>query len=89
MKTQTLFQVGNSQTVVAIPRYLADELDLQKGSKVRVDKLPDGSGVFIQKEQKGKTKIPRPTPNQKAEFDLWLKEVLVEDAQILEELSVR
>lgn len=84
MQTQTIFKAGNSEYVVTIPKALAEEINLKRGEKVEVDKTPDGE-VIIRRVTKAKGKKTLVSN----EFKKWLKEVLIEDAEILDELAVR
>ena len=83
MYTQTVFKTGNSYAIT-IPKDILKELAIRKGQKVLVEKSPEGEAVIVRKA----------TPRSKktvmsAEFRNWLKAVLKEDAQILDELAVR
>lgn len=84
MRLQTVFRAGNSN-VVAIPKELAEELGIKLGQKVFIDKTPDNEGVLIKTTKKVKGKKSR----SQAEFKKWLKDVLQEDAKILDELALR
>lgn len=84
MNKQTVFRAGNSN-VVAIPKYLSEELGIKSGQKVTIDKTSDGSAIVI--KISGKTKrAPKAT---RKEFKRWLSKVLKEDSEILDELAVR
>ncbi|OGG27048.1 hypothetical protein A2960_02790 [Candidatus Gottesmanbacteria bacterium RIFCSPLOWO2_01_FULL_39_12b] len=87
MQTQTIFQAGNSE-VVAIPKYLAKELNLKKGQKVIVEKAPDGEAIVIKKVNKTRTKT-KAKVSSSTEFKKWLSNVIKEDSEILDELAVR
>ncbi len=77
MQIQTIFKAGNSN-VVALPK----DLGFKFGDKVTINKL--NGGIFIEeaKKEKSKKAITK-------EFQKWLKEVLVEDKEVLDELAVR
>jgi len=84
MQTQTVFKAGNSE-VVAIPNEIKKELNLKKGSKVVVQKIPDSEAFIVKKaDQKVKNKSL-----SSDEFDKWLENVLGEDKKILDELAIR
>lgn len=51
MQIQTVFKVGNS-TVVAIPKALSRELNIQIGQKVLVDKTSGSEAITIKKLEK-------------------------------------
>lgn len=81
MQLQTIFQAGNSD-VVALPR----ELGFKRGDKVIVEKVSDDENLItIKKVSAKKTK----NSASGAEFKRWLDNVLVEDAEILDELANR
>ncbi len=81
MQLQTIFQAGNSD-VVALPR----ELGFKKGDKVILEKVSDNENlVTIKKVSAKKTK----NSTSDVEFKKWLDNVLVEDAEILDELANR
>lgn len=81
MQLQTIFQAGNSD-VVALPR----ELGFKRGDKVILEKVSDNENlVTIKKVSAKKTK----NPTSDVEFKKWLNTVLVEDAEILDELANR
>ena len=84
MNIQTVFQAGNAQ-VIAIPKHIADETGFKVGQKIVVDVLPGEEGLIIKKAPAKKTKKTASS----TEFKRWLADVLKEDAEILEELSVR
>lgn len=85
MNIQTVFRAGNSN-VVAIPKNLMDELDLKSGQKVILEKDPSNEALIIRKATKA-TKKTKGSVSQ--EFKKWLKEVMIEDAEILDELATR
>ncbi len=81
MQIQTVFQAGNSDVVA-----LARELGFKRGDKVVVEKIPsDENIVTIRKVSAPKTK----KSVSSTEFKKWLDNVLVEDAEILDELADR
>ncbi len=81
MQIQTIFQAGNSDVVA-----LARELGFRKGDKVIVEKISDDENlVTIKKVSVKKTK----NSASGAEFKKWLDNVLLEDAEILDELANR
>ena len=84
MQTQKIFQAGNSE-VIAIPEHIKKDLKLKKGNNVVVERLP-GEDAFIVK------KVTKSKLNKSAvgnEFSKWLKNVITEDEQILNELAIR
>lgn len=83
MQLQTIFKAGNSN-VVAIPSSMVDELGLEVGQKVVVDKIPGEDGVIVTKSN---SKVAK--KRLAGELQKWLKGVLVEDKEILDELSIR
>lgn len=83
MQIQTIFQAGNS-SVVAIPKYLMEDLNLSVGSKVVVDKA-DNNSVVIKKTSSEKT---RKNPVDAA-FKKWLDVFMKENGEILDELAER
>lgn len=83
MQTQTIFQAGNS-SVVAIPKYLMEDLNLSVGSKVIVDKADDNS-VIIKKTSPAKAK----KGHVDAAFKKWLNVFMKENGEILDELAER
>jgi len=84
MQIQTVFKAGNSN-VVAIPKEIFDELNLKKGSRVIVEKLPGNEAFVVKKAAAKKAK----TTATGKEFKIWLNQVLKEDAEILDELALR
>lgn len=80
---QTIIPIGNSSGLI-IPAQLLKQANLKSGSKVFVETTADGDLVI-------KTAAPakKSKPQTSKEFKKWLNEVLVEDAEILDELSVR
>lgn len=84
MQIQTVFKAGNSY-VIALPKDLSKELGINAGQKVVVEKGLGGEAIIIRKATQTKT---RKSATSK-EFKKWLKEVLKEDAEILDELAVR
>ena len=82
MQTQTVFKAGNSD-VVAIPKSLGKDLGITSGRKVTVDR--EGERIVIERATKTKAKVS----STNKEFKKWLKEVLEEDAEILDELANR
>lgn len=85
MLVQKIFGAGNSD-VVAIPKGLMKELGLKRGQRVALDKILDGSALVIKKVEKADNKSKSELTK---EFKKWLKEVLEEDKEILDELSLR
>lgn len=83
MQTQIIFQAGNS-SVVAIPKYLMEDLNLSVGSKVVVGKADDNS-VVIKKTSPSKTK----KGYVNTAFKKWLDVFLKENGEILDELAER
>lgn len=81
MQTQRIFQAGNS-SVVAIPK----SFGFKKGEKVVVEKISDNEDAIAIKKVSAK-KVNGSAPNK--EFKKWLKNVLEEDAEILDELAER
>lgn len=84
MQIQTVFKAGNSN-VVAIPKELTEELKIKTGQKVFVSRDSETDAIVIKKV--GKKRIEKKATLK--EFKKWLKEVLREDAEILDELAVR
>ena len=85
MQTQSIFQAGNS-TVVAIPKHLLKEQNLELGQKVVVDKgLQEGEIIIKKVVDEKKTKDTM----VKKDFKKWVGQFLKEDAEILDELAVR
>jgi len=76
MSIQTIFQAGNSQ-VVTIPKSML----FKTGQKVTLEKI-DADTIVIKKTS-------APAKKSTTEFKKWVKEVLEEDAEILEELALR
>jgi len=71
--------------VVAIPSHLLIKQNLKAGSRVVVAEMADGTGFVIKRvEESSNVKS-----GVGAEFKKWLKTVLSEDKEILDELSVR
>ncbi|KKU16332.1 MAG: hypothetical protein UX25_C0035G0009 [Candidatus Woesebacteria bacterium GW2011_GWC2_45_9] len=84
MQVQTVFKAGNSE-VIAIPSELREQTGIKAGTKVVLTGIPGGGGIVIKKvDRKQKTKSALT-----AEFKKWLKEVLEEDKEILDELALR
>ncbi len=84
MKTQAIFQAGNS-SVVAIPTPLMKEIGLKRGHKVLVERLGDTDNlVIITKPQKRVTKNAISD-----EFQKWLSSFLKEDKKLLDDLARR
>jgi len=83
MQTQVIFQAGNS-SVVAIPKYLMEDLNLSVGSKVVVGKTDDNS-VIIKKTSPAKAK----SASVDAAFKKWLNIFMKENGEILDELAER
>lgn len=81
MQVQTVFKAGNSE-VVALPK----ELGFKKGDKVIVEKASDDDNFVTIKKVPAK-KIKNSASD--AEFKIWLKNVLEEDGEILDELANR
>ncbi len=77
MQIQTVFRAGNSN-VVALPK----DLEFKFGDKVTINKLNDGLLIEKVKKEKSKKAVTK-------EFQKWLKNVLKEDKEILDELAVR
>lgn len=86
MQIQRVFQAGNSQ-VVAIPKALAKELGFRVGHKVVMDKTSDGEGLVITRAEALPEK--KKSSRVSAEFDKWLKTVIEEDKEIIDELALR
>jgi len=86
MQIQQIFKAGNS-SVVSIPKNLMKELGLKSGQKVVVGKTSDGSAFVVKKIDKVKKSKSKLATTK--EFNRWLKDVLKEDAEILDELAVR
>lgn len=85
MKEQKVFRAGNSKTVVAIPQEISKRAGLKTGQLVVVDYIDDA--VVIRRPQKKSAVKSEIKMSQ--EFSRWLKNVLKEDAEILDELAVR
>ena len=85
MHIQKIFRAGNSDAVV-IPRAIVRQLGMQVGHKVIVDTTANNT-IVIKKAVRIKTKKTKKTSD--TEFETWLKNVLEEDAEILDELAVR
>lgn len=87
---QTIIQIGNSSGI-SIPAPILKSLKLQKGDKVVLVVDKDRDSFLVEKVQKIKPKkeATQGTRASSKEFKNWLKEVLHEDAEILDELSVR
>lgn len=81
MQTQTIFQAGNS-SVVAIPKIFG----FKKGERVVVEKISDNEDAIVIKKVSAKKQNGSASGT---EFKKWLKNVLEEDAEILDELADR
>lgn len=84
MQILKIFRAGNSD-VVSIPKDLMKELNLKTGAKIVIGKTSDNSALVIKK-------VTKQTSSKAAidkEFKSWLKDVLEEDKEILDELSLR
>ena len=81
MQIQTVFKAGNSD-VISIPKYLSEETGIKSGKKIVVSEL--NGGLFIKEIKKEEKK-----KGISKEFRKWLKDVLKEDEEILNELAVR
>lgn len=85
MPEQVVFRAGNSN-VVAIPKSLGSKYGIRSGARVTVEEVPEVGGVIVKRVTRfSKTQKAGITP----EFKKWLKEVLKEDAEILDELAGR
>lgn len=78
MALQSIFQAGNS-SVVAIPTELIKEMSLTVGQKVSIEKVSDSAILIKTNPSKSKTRDK--------EFELWLKQFVEEDRELLIELS--
>lgn len=85
MYIQKIIKAGNSDAVV-IPKDIVRKFGIQTGQKVTVDTAANNAIVIKKVEQKRTGKIKKASV---AEFEAWLKNVLEEDAEILDELAVR
>ena len=85
MLVQKVFSAGNSD-VVAIPKSIMKELGLMRGQEVIIDSLPAEDVIIIRKKVAKKSKKNIAVS---AEFKKWLKNVLEEDKEILDELLLR
>lgn len=83
MYTQKVFQAGNSFAVV-IPKELLRRLDLKLGSVVNVDASPDNSRFIAEKPVVSKN---LGKSGSKKQFSSWVKQIIEEDAEILDELA--
>jgi AbrB family looped-hinge helix DNA binding protein len=83
MQVQTVFKAGNSE-VVSIPKGIRRKLRIRKGSRVSVEELPGEEAFVVRRVAK-----PLKKRSSKREFEDWLNNVLMEDEQILNELSIR
>lgn len=86
MQIQKVFQAGNSQ-VVAIPKNLAQELDLRVGHKVVMGKTADGTGLVIKRAEEKKSRVSPKAA--KREFDQWVDMMVEEDKELIQELATR
>lgn len=87
MLAQKIFGAGNSD-VVSLPKDLVKELGFKRGDKVIVSRLMEEDAIVIRKHKKT-TKKSKEKTAVSAEFKKWLKDVLKEDKEILDELSLR
>ena len=85
MYIQKIIKAGNSDAVV-IPKDIVRQLGMQTGQKVIVDTVSTNAIVIKKADPK---KIGKNKKGSEAEFETWLKNVLEEDAEILDELAVR
>ena len=85
MKIQTVFKAGNS-TVVAIPKELTEELQIKPGQKVKLEKSLENEAITIKKV--GSSKVSK-SKHMTKEFKTWLRNVLEEDKDILDEPANR
>lgn len=86
MKTQTIFQAGNSM-VVSIPKHIAKEHNLRIGQKVTVKSLDDHNLIAISPIKKAQQKPSKRATD--AEFQSWLAMALNEDKELLNDLATR
>lgn len=87
MPEQVVFRAGNSN-VVAIPKSVGNKYGITNGVKVVIEEIPEIGAVLIKRAHKSQNKKylhESVTP----EFKKWLKQVLEEDAEILDELANR
>ena len=85
MQIQKIFRAGNSD-VVAIPKGLLREKNLKTGQEIIVEAAPFGDVIVIRKKQSKKSKSDAAVSK---EFKKWLRNVLEEDKEILDELELR
>lgn len=81
---QRVIQIGNSAGII-IPSGIRKRMGLRKGSKVIVEQTPEGEGLVVMKA--GRRRSLKRVASK--EFQRWLKQVIKEDAEILDELAVR
>ena len=86
MYTQKVFKAGNSYAV-AIPRQFIDQYNIQMGQTV--DIAFQGCSVIFTPKMNEKKTIKITKTKADSEFRQWLKNVLVEDKELLNELALR
>ena len=84
MQVQTVFKAGNSN-VVAIPSEFVNDYGYDTGLQVIVNTYNQGETLVIKKVTKTKPKKTASKASQ--EFEKWLEDTLVEDAEILNGLA--
>lgn len=80
-------QIGNSDGII-VPKKLMEEFNFKRGDSVIAVRNSDGEGIVL-KPQKKTIQVKETSRSTSGEFKRWLKGVLKEDAEVLEELSVR
>ncbi|MFV1917646.1 MAG: AbrB/MazE/SpoVT family DNA-binding domain-containing protein [Patescibacteria group bacterium] len=83
---QKVIRVGNSLGVT-LPKEYVRSRKIKAGQKVNVNAIPGEEALIIRKASYAK--IPAKKSAARREFNKWLKAVLKEDAEILDELAVR
>lgn len=78
---QTALQIGNS-VGLTIPSNLRKKHGIEKGQKIFLKDTDEGILIV------GKASTSK-SPAANKEFKKWLKDVLREDAEILDELAIR
>ncbi|MDP3917650.1 MAG: hypothetical protein Q8Q30_00545 [Candidatus Woesebacteria bacterium] len=84
MQIQTVFKAGNSN-VVAIPSEFVNNYGYETGLQVMLNTYDQGETLMIKKVNTSKTNKKQSKSSQ--EFEKWLKNTLVEDAEILDGLA--
>lgn len=83
---QKIVSIGNSEGII-LPAAIRKQMGIKKGSRINIELIPGKDAVILQKADK--EKIIGHSKGIDKEFKKWLKQVLEEDAEILDELAVR